>query len=246
MTFDVNSPILFVIVGVIIAVVLAQSVFFLVKAWKRGLRIGMDKKKLRKIAITAGVFTVAPAVAIVISVITLAKDLGIALPWLRLSVVGSLSYETIAAANTESAMGLTFGQVTALTAEQYVTIASVMTLSIMVGIWLVPVICKKLQGGMISLEKRDTKWADVFSASMFIGMIAAFVGYVFCDVSTIFSGSAEGLIPVCVMAVSALIMCLSGLLVNKFKKAKWISDYALPVSLILGMASAIPITAWLS
>ncbi len=245
MTFSTNHPILFLLAGIIIAVVLAQSVFFLVKAWKRGLALGMDKNKLKRIAITASVFTIAPAVAIVISVITLAKDLGVALPWLRLSVVGSLSYETIAATNAESAMGLTFGQVSNLTASQYVTIASVMTLSIMVGIWLVPVVCKKMQNGMINLEKRDKKWADLFSASMFIGMIAAFVGYVFCDFSTIFHGSALGLIPVCVMAVSALIMCVSGLLVNKFK-AKWISDYALPVSLIVGMASAIPITSWLS
>ena len=61
-------------------------------AWKRGIAIGMDKQKLKRIALTASVFTIAPAVAIVISVITLAKDLGVALPWLRLSVVGSLSY----------------------------------------------------------------------------------------------------------------------------------------------------------
>lgn len=245
MEFGVNHPILFVLVGIIIIAVMAQSVFFLVKAWKRGVKIGMEKKKLRRIAVTAAVFTIAPALAIVISVITLAKDLGIALPWLRLSVVGSLSYETIAAANAESAMGLEMGKVTALTATQYVTIASVMTLSIMVGIWLVPVVCKKLQSGMITLEKRDAKWSDIFSASMFIGMISAFVGFVFCDVSTVFSGSLEGLIPVCVMAVSALVMALSGLLVN-ITKARWISDYALPVSLIAGMAAAIPITAWLS
>lgn len=135
----------------------------------------------------------APAVAIVISVITLAKDLGLPLPWLRLSVVGSLSYETIAATNAESAMGLTFGQVSALTATQYVTIASVMTLSIMVGIWLVPLIGKKLQNGMISLENRDKKWGNIFSASMFIGMISAFVGYVFCDFGTVFSGNTAGL-----------------------------------------------------
>ena len=245
MTFSTNHPILFALAGIIIAVVLAQSVFFLIEAWKRGTEIGMDKSKLKRIATTAAIFTIAPAVAIVISVITLAKDLGVALPWLRLSVVGSLSYETIAATNAESAMGLQFGQVTNLTASQYVTIAAVMTISIMVGIWLVPVVCKKMQNGMINLEKRDKKWADIFSASMFIGMIAAFVGFVFCDVSTIFHGSAEGLIPVCVMAVSALIMCLAGLLVKKLK-ASWISDYALPISLILGMASAIPITAWLS
>lgn len=244
MNFNVNSPVLFVLAGIIIAVVLAQSVYFLVKAWKRGKAIGMGADKLKRIAVTAAVFTIAPAVAIVISVITLAKDLGVPLPWLRLSVVGSLSYETIAATNAESAMGLTFGQVSSLTATQYVTIASVMTVSIMVGIWLVPLIGKKLLGGVISLENRDKKWGDIFSASMFIGMISAFLGYVFCDFSIVFKGDSSGLIPPLVMLVSALVMALAGIAVKKLKW-RWISDYALPISLILGMASAIPITAWL-
>ena len=244
MEFSVNSPVLFVLAGVIIAAVLGQSVYFLVKAFRRGLELNMSKEKLMRIMISSAIFTIAPAVAIIISVITLSKDLGLPLPWLRLSVVGSLSYETIAAANAESAMGLTFGQAVSLNASQYVTIASVMTLSIMVGIWLVPVVCKKMQGGMINLENRDKKWADVLSNSMFIGMIAAFVGYVFCDVSTVLKGDTSGLIPVCVTLVSAAVMALSGLLVNK-PKFKWVNDYALPVSLIIGMASAIPITAWL-
>jgi len=159
-------------------------------------------------------------------------------------LLGCVPLVTIAAANSMSAMGLTFGQSASLTASQYATIACVMTLSIMVGIWLVPVLCKKLQGGMNKLERRDKKWADIFSNSMFIGMIAAFVGYVFCDVSTVLTGSLKGLIPVCVMAVSALVMCAAGLLMKKFR-APWISDYALPVSLIIGMASAIPFTAWM-
>ena len=245
MEFNVNSPILFVIAGLIIAAVIAQSVYFLVKAWRRGLEIGMEKSKLKRIARTAAIFTIAPAVAIVISVITLAKDLGVPLPWLRLSVVGSLSYETIAASNAESAMGLVFGQVDSLTAQQYVTIAWVMTLSIMVGIWLVPVVAKKLQNGMISMENRDKKWGEIFSASMFIGMISAFLGYVFCDFTSVFSGNLTGLIPPLVMLVSALVMCLAGLIVKKYKW-RWVGDYALPISLIAGMASAIPITAWLS
>ena len=244
MEFSVNHPILFLLVGILVAAVLGQSVFFLVKAWKRGIAIGMDRKKLRSIAVTAGIFTVAPAVAIVISVIALSKKLGVALPWLRLSVVGSLSYEAIAAENTSLAMGLAGSA--SPNASQFVTIALVMTLSIMVGIWLVPVLCKKLQRGMGNLEKRDKKWADIFQSAMFIGMIAAFVGFVFCDVSDAFSGNFKGLIPVCVMAVSAVVMAVSGLLAGRFKKIHWIADYALPVSLIIGMASAIPFTAWLS
>lgn len=244
MEFNVNHPILFVIAGLIVAVVLAQSVYFLVKAWRHGLKIGMERTKLKKIAVTAAVFTIAPAIAIVISVITLAKDLGVALPWLRLSVVGSLSYETIAATNAESAMGLTFGKVSVLTASQYVTIAAVMTLSIMVGIWLVPLIGKKLQNGLINLENRDKKWSDILSASMFIGMISAFVGYVFCDFSTVFHADMSGLIPVLVMVVSAAVMGICGALL-KALKWRWIGDYALPISLIIGMSSAIPITSWL-
>ncbi len=269
MNFSVNHPILFVITGIIVAVVLAQSVFFLVKAWKRGCEIGMDEKRLKKIATTAAVFTVAPAVAIVISVIALSKKLGLPLPWLRLSVVGSLSYEAIAAENTSNAMGLTGSA--SPNASQYVTIALVMTLSIMVGIWLVPVLCKRMQKGLGALEQRDKKWADVFQSALFIGMISAFVGFVFCDVSRLWTGdengivtvikkvtengvkveqpvyytTTSGLVPVCVMAVSAVVMIVLGLLSKKFKKAHWIADYALPVSLLIGMASAIPFVALL-
>ena len=269
MEFSTNHPILFVLAGIIIAAVLAQSAFFLIKAWRRGKELGMDTKKLRKIATTATIFTIAPAVAIVISILALSKKLGLALPWLRLSVVGSLSYEAIAAENTSNAMGLAGS--TAPNASQFVTIALVMTLSILVGIWLVPAVCKKLQKGMVNLEKRDQKWADIFSSSMFIGMIAAFVGFVFCDVSRLWSGNAEGLVevvkkvtengekvektfyytttsglvPMCVMGVSAVVMIILGLLSKKSKKAAWLSDYALPISLLIGMASAIPFVALL-
>ena len=244
MDFSTNSPILFVIVGIIILVVLVQSVFFLVKAMKRAKEIGMDMTKLKKTMRTAAVFSIMPAVAIVISVMTLSKDLGLALPWLRLSVIGSLSYETIAASNAESAMGLVFGTVSSLTAQQYVTIALVMTIGIMVGIWLVPILCKRILNGMVKIKNRDTKWGDLLQASLFIGMIAAFLGYVFSDFSGIFSGETAGLIPVFVMLVSAVVMIIAGVLV-KVTKWRGISDYALPASLIIGMAAAIPLTMWL-
>ena len=157
MTFSTNHPILFVLAGVLVAVVLGQSVYFLVKALKQSKVIGMDQTKIRKTIKTAALFTVAPAVSIVISVITLAKSLGIPLPWLRLSVVGSLSYEAIAASNAVSAMGLELGKISNLTAQQFVNITLVMTISILVGIWLVPVIGKELLGGMTKLEAKDKK-----------------------------------------------------------------------------------------
>ena len=268
MEFSVNHPLLYLMAGILIAVVLAQSIYFLVKAVRRSRELGMDQRKIKKTIKTAAVFTIAPAVAIVISVMTLSKKLGLPLPWLRLSVVGSMSYETIAANNALSAMGQSLGSDVPLNAQQYVNILLVMTISIMVGIWLVPAIGKKLQNGMTTLSNRDAKWADIFQNSLFIGMISAFVGFVFSDVSRLWTAdenglvtvmqtnpetnlkevvsytSTSGLVPVCVMAVSALVMVVCGLLMRK-PKLKWLSDYALPISLIVGMASAIPLTALL-
>ena len=244
MEFRVNHPILFLLVGVVILIVLAQSIFFLAKALKRAKELNMDTKKIRRIILSASIFTIAPAVAIVVSVIALSKDLGIALPWLRLSVVGSMSYETIAASNALTGMGLEFGKVASLNAEQFITILLVMTISIMVGIWLVPVLCKKMKSGLVNMKNKDAKWLDIFQSARFIGMISAFVGFVFCDFSGVFKGETAGLIPVLVMLVSAVTMLLCGALM-KITKARWINDYALPFSLIAGMASALPITAWL-
>ena len=79
---------------------------------------------------------------------------------------------------------------------------------------------------------------------MFLGMISAFVGYVFCDVTKSFSGDFSGFIPVLVMLTSLSVMAILGLLSAKLKQ-KWILEYALPISLLVGMASAIPYTAWL-
>ena len=208
MEFHINHPILFLIVGLLVAVVLGQSIFFLIKALKRSKALGMDQKKISKTIGTAAIFTIAPAVAIVISIITLSKNLGLPLPWLRLSVVGSMSYETVAANNALSAMGQFLGSSTPLTAQQYLNVVLVMTISIMMGIWLVP-----------AMDGQQTEVTKYFPRT-------------------------TGLVPVCVLAVSAVTMLICGLLM-RIPKLKWLSEYALPISLVVGMAAAIPITALL-
>ena len=243
MEFSVNHPVLFVIVGAIIALVLAQSIYFLVRAIKRARQLGIAKGTLGKIISSAAIFTIAPAVAILVGVVALSKSLGLALPWLRLSVIGSITYETVAAGNALEAAGMSAGT-TVIDPSIFVTIAWVMTVGIASGLILVPFVTKKLQSGMSKIGMKDKKWGEIFNNAMFLGMISAFLGYVFCDVGLIVKGDTSGLIPVCVMAVSAIVMAVLGLLATK-TKIRWLTDYALPASLIAGMASAIPFTAWL-
>ncbi len=243
MEFSVNHPILFVLVGIIIATVLAQSVYFLVKALRRAKQLGISSATVKSTVTSSAVFTIAPAIAILVGVVALSKSLGLALPWLRLSVIGSITYETVAAGNALEAAGLK-ASATVTDPSIFMSIVWVMTIGIAAGIVLVPFVTKKIQGGMLKMGMKDKKWGEIFNNAMFLGMISAFLGYVFCDVGLVFSGDTSGLIPVCVMVVAAIVMAIFGGL-SKALKIRWMEDYALPLSLILGMASAIPFTNWL-
>lgn len=42
-----NSPVMFIVCGIVIIYVLAQSLFFMHRAWKRGKDIGLDTKVMK-------------------------------------------------------------------------------------------------------------------------------------------------------------------------------------------------------
>ncbi len=236
MQFNPNSTFLYIVAAIVILFVLAQSGFFLVKAYRRGKELGIAKSKLKKTVVSTAVFTIAPAISILIGVVTLSKFLGIPLPWIRLSVIGALTYELPAATSTANALGVSLSQMVT-DPKVYSAIAWVMTLGIMPSIILPPILMKKIQGGVIKLKNKDSKWGDLFMTSLFLGMISAFLGMVFADVRN----GLEGWIPVFVLLVSAALMGICGLLIKKCKLA-WLETYALAISMVGAMVFAAIIT----
>ena len=237
-TFQVNSPFLYAVTAVVILFVLAQSVFFLVRAARRAKQLGISGAVVRKTIASTAVFTIAPAVAILLGVITLSKFLGLPLPWLRLSVLGALTYELPAATTTATAMNLSLSQPIS-DPKAYTAIAWVMTLGIIPGIFIVLFGLKKIQSGIGSIKTKDAAWGEIFLSSMFLGMISAFVGMLFADVRE----GLSGYIPIVVALISAAIMGVCGLLLKKLKWT-WLEQYALPISMLGAMALSIPVT-WL-
>ena len=227
---------MYAIVGGVVLFVLLQSVVFLIKAWKRGKELGMDAQALKKTAGSSAVFTIAPAFAILLGVIALSNALGFPLPWLRLSVIGSLTYETTAAAAAATGVGSTLAQ-KVTDPKIFAAIAWVMALGIVPGLVLVPLLGKKIENGVSRIKSKDSRWGQIFLSGLFLGMISAFLGLVFAHVTE----GPTGWIPVFVMLASAVLMMILGLL-RKAIKAKWIEDYALPISLLGGMALSVPIT----
>ena len=236
MEFNTNSTFLYVLAICVIVFGLAQSTFFLVRAYRRGKEIGITTTKLKKTIISTTVFTIAPAISILLGIVTLSKFLGIPLPWIRMSVIGAITYELPAATSTANAFGISLSE-SITDPEIYSAIAWVMTLGIMPSIILPPILMKKIQGGMVKIKNKDSKWGDIFLTSMFLGMISAFLGMVFADVR---SGLA-GWIPIFVLLVSAAIMAICGLLIKKCNM-KWLETYAMAISMVGAMIFACVIT----
>ena len=236
MDFNINSGFLYIIAAAVILMVLAQSLFFLIRAYRHGVEIGMDRAVLKKTVASSAIFTVAPAVSILIGVITLSKFLGIPLPWVRMSVIGALTYELPAATSTANALGISLSE-SIKDPRTYAAIAWVMTLGIMPSIILPPILMKKIQGGVIKIKTKDSKWGDIFMSSLFLGMISAFMGMVFSDVRS----GLRGFIPVFVLLFSAAVMAILGLLIKKCNM-KWLETYALSISIVSAMIFAVVIT----
>ena len=236
MKFDPNSTFMFTIAAIVILFVIAQSVFFLGRAYRRGIALGMDKAVLNKTILSTTVFTIAPAVSILLGIITLAKFLGIPLPWVRLSIIGAITYELPAATTTAQALGVSLSE-TITDPGVFSAIAWVMTLGILPSMIGILFFLKKLQKGIIKLEDKDSKWGDLFMTSLFLGMISAFLGMVFSDIRS----GLPGFIPIFVLLFSALIMGVCGLLIKKLNW-KWLETYALAISMLGAMVFAIVIT----
>lgn len=234
--FTPNSTFLYIIAVIVILFVLAQSVFFLVHAWRRAKALGIDTAKLKKTVTATAVFTIAPAVSILLGVVTLSKFLGIPLPWIRMSVIGALTYELPAATSTAGALNISLSELIT-DPKVYSAIAWVMTLGILPSIILPPILMKKIRGGMMNLKAKDEKWSDIFMTSLFLGMISAFLGMVFADIR----GGITGWIPIFVLLVSALTMAVCGILIKKCRM-QWLETYAMSISMIVAMVFAVVIT----
>lgn len=221
----------------VVAFVIAQASFFLARAIRRARELGIEKSTIKSTVVSSGLFTVAPAIGIVATVLTLSAGLGYVLPWIRLTVIGNISYEVTAATNAIEAYGLSGGIANAIKdPEVFGTVAWVMTLGSVMPLILIPLILKKVQNGIGKATSKDSKWSSVMSAAAFIGLIAAFVARAIAGKGEAgINGDGAGVLSVCALVFSVVLMLLLQKL-STLPKLKWLESFAMPFAMIGAMA----------
>lgn len=239
---QLNAAPMFLIAGGVILFILALSVIFLVRSWRAGVAMGIDKTKLRRAVTSSATFTLLPSVSILLGVIALSGSLGIPLPWMRLSVVGALHYEGNVADVAARAAGMSGGLGSGeMTPQLFVTIGLVMTLGILAGCILCVVLLKKYLGKVNKAGAKGGKqtgkknFGDVVFAAMFVGLVSAYIG------SYLGEGTSTGnWMPVLVAAVSAAAMGVFEYFARR-KNMAWLDNFSMAGSMLVGMAAAVAV-----
>lgn len=229
--FDVaNSPLLYLLVAAGILYIVGLSAVFLRKSWKRCLELGVSRERLWAIARSSAVFTVVPSISIVIGLFTLSTVLGVPWPWYRLSVVGSVNYELMAADMVADGMG--YSSVSEMTARAdysvFGAVMFVMSICILAGIVINIFAVKKIQNSMNKLKKKRGDWGAIVNSCFFLGIVAAFTPLIFA------SGTVYALTFLVSMGVAALcVLCM-----RRFK-LNWMGSFIMSISLIVSMAASV-------
>lgn len=265
--FNPDSWVMYLMYALIVVFISAEAIFYLVKSVKKAKQIGMDMTKIKKVIKTSASFSVLPAIGIGIGVVTLIGSLGITVPAIRLSVIGALQYETQMADGAAKAIindpkldekALTLLIQRGVTAQDYATIVTLMTVAIIAGPILVVLFYKKLQpklaklgamkvGGVVDPDtatknlESDAKKAnpnginlgDLAFQVSFIGMI---IGYIAMSIGAIAAmpGRITSYYNFIAVIVAALFMVLSDFLVKKLNW-KWLDDFSVAFSMLFAM-----------
>ena len=242
---SVNAPVFYLLVALILTFITVMCALFLIKSYRAGIKIGMDKKVLRKTITASATFTLLPSISILLGVIALSGTLGVPLSWLRLSVIGALQYELNVAEIAAQSVGLSGLVLSELNMAAFVTIVLVMTAGILGGVICCIFFLKKYLGKVQAAPKKESSGKPGFGAhattAMFVGLCAAYIG---SYIGKAIPREGSDVMPILVAMIAGCIMAVFEYLIQKKGKAV-LENFSLAASMLLAMAAAVLIQLFL-
>ena len=225
-----NSRLLYMLVAGGLGLIFLLCAVMLKMAWGRCLELGISKQKIKDVIKSSVLFSIVPSISIVIGLFSLAAVLGVPWPWFRLSVVGSVSYELMAA--DMAATGAGYESIGALAAVDNGSIAGaimfVMSIGIMFGIVTCTIFGKKIQTSMASFREKNGAWGALATGCFTLAMLVVFLPV------QVFKGPVFTL----TLITSALITLAHNIIIKKTGWT-WLSNFVLADSLVLAMVASV-------
>ncbi len=104
-----NSMPMWIACGVAVILVIAQAAIFVKKAFEAGPKVGLTKEQMQKAVKSSALTSVGPSVVILSGILSLLISVGGPMAWMRLSFIGSVMFESIAAGIGTGSVGVALG-----------------------------------------------------------------------------------------------------------------------------------------
>ena len=225
----ITSPLLLILVIVGLLYIVGFSLVYLKKAYARCLELGISKEDLKTVIKSSVVFSIVPSLSIVVGLFALIAVLGTVWSWWRLSVIGSLSYESLISSSVASAIGFTTNaeMLDQATGRQFGVVMILMSIGMLSGFTILLPLGKKLS---MSVNKTEgtSSWKYVLSGTFMLCLFAVYVPVLLIGDS----------VQAAVMLTGLVIAVVLGALAGK-PSLKWLNDFIMAFSMIGGMISSI-------
>lgn len=226
----IQSPLLLTLVSIGLIYILGFSLIYLKKAYSRCLEMGITKEELKKVIKSSVVFSIVPSLSIVVGLFALISVLGVVWSWWRLSVIGSLSYESLISSSVSTALGFSSNaeMLANATGREFGVVMILMSIGMLSGFFILIPFGKKLSMSVNKTENSST-WKYVLSGTFMLCLFAVYVPVL------LFGDTIQA----AVMLTGLVIAVGLGILAKKSPKLRWLGDFIMAFSMIGGMISSI-------
>lgn len=159
----------------------------------------------------------------------LISALGTVWSWWRLSVIGSLSYETLISGSVATALGFdsSVEMLSGATGQQFGVVMILMSIGMLSGFLILIPFGKKLSLSVTKTEN-SSDWKHVFSGVFMLCMFAVYI-------PVLLIGDT---VQACVMLTGLVVAVALGIFA-KNPKLRWLGEFIMAFSMIAGMASSL-------
>lgn len=218
-----NSPLMWLAAASCVSVVILQSVLFVRKSLSDGRKMGITPTQIKNAIRASTISSIGPACAIVIGIVPLLVTMGAPICWMRESVIGSVTYELMAAGFGADAMGATLGG-EGMTSTVFAAAAWVMSLGSVGWLLFTAFFTPKLEQFRNVLAGGRKALVPVVSSAAMLGAFA------YLDADRILQRNQGSVACIVGFFTMAILMNYA-----RKKNVEFLKEWSLTISMVVGM-----------
>ena len=221
-----NSFPMWVAAGLAIALVLFQAIIFAKKSYGTGKEIGLTELQMKSAMKSSFITSLGPSVVILTGLLSLLVTVGGPMAWMRLSFIGSVMFEMMAAGFGTEAVGVKMG-IDPMTELAFANAVWTMILGSIGWIVFSVLTADKMEKVQVKFSKGDKGLLAIISVAAMLGSFGSLVsGHLLAMNNNTIAAVAGGMNKLVLSPLA------------EKKQIKWLKEWALTFALFGGMLIA--------